>query len=373
MGRADLSRHGRYAAITVGRFHSQVWVWDRVAQTLTPASVSPTNEKGNAGSRVADITPDGRLVLFSSTSTNLVSGDTNDRHDAFVRDMRTGTTQRVSLSRTGDQLNSGATAAALSANGRIVFFSTTDPLLPGDTNDHEDVYARNVNSGRLHLVSRNSHGRPANAASFNAKVSDDGEWVAFRSRATNLNPADRHSDTDAFLRNRRTGRTYLASKTPPSISRMHVGVLAGISGDGQVVAFNGFAMFPDDSGARGAFVYQRATGKVHDVLGSLRARAYGEGTLNSLHGNQMTISTDATLSPADTRRHGREDVYLYRPNSGKFKLLTPQDPPTRDHTSTEASTHILSRDGHTLLFETAAPYATTDTDDTGDAYIRDVP
>src|SRR5688572_14220140 len=43
------------------------------------------------------VSADGRFVAFISESASLVSGDTNGRPDAFVRDRTNGTTQRVSI------------------------------------------------------------------------------------------------------------------------------------------------------------------------------------------------------------------------------------------------------------------------------------
>ncbi|MGW3788182.1 hypothetical protein ACWD5Z_26620 [Micromonospora chokoriensis] len=51
---------------------------------------------GNGGVGGSDISDDGRYVAFASTSDNLVPGDTNENTDIFVRDTETGTTTLVS-------------------------------------------------------------------------------------------------------------------------------------------------------------------------------------------------------------------------------------------------------------------------------------
>src|SRR5690349_9708410 len=69
------------------------------ATTLVSATRS-----GNAGDRdsFADaISANGRIVLFSSQARNLVKGDTNGRYDVFVR--QAGVTQRVSVTTGGEQ------------------------------------------------------------------------------------------------------------------------------------------------------------------------------------------------------------------------------------------------------------------------------
>ncbi len=49
------------------------------------------------------ISDDGRYVAFESDAANLVADDTNGDTDAFVRDMETGTTVRISLDENGGQ------------------------------------------------------------------------------------------------------------------------------------------------------------------------------------------------------------------------------------------------------------------------------
>jgi hypothetical protein len=60
-----------------------------------------------------------------------------------------GTTERVSLGPNGVQGNSYSRQPALSADGRFVAFSSyASNLVPGDTNDAEDVFVRRVAGGR---------------------------------------------------------------------------------------------------------------------------------------------------------------------------------------------------------------------------------
>ena len=48
--------------------------------------VAADGTAGNRASTAPDLSADGRLVLFTSEATNLVPGDTNGRSDVFVRD-----------------------------------------------------------------------------------------------------------------------------------------------------------------------------------------------------------------------------------------------------------------------------------------------
>src|SRR3954470_4825961 len=63
-------------------------------------------------------------------------------------------------------------------------------------------------------VSVDSHGRQANADSFNPALSADGRFVAFTSFADNLVKGDTNGQTDIFARDRKTGRTERVSVRP---------------------------------------------------------------------------------------------------------------------------------------------------------------
>ena len=65
--------------------------------TTRLVSVGIDGTQGNGIFTVSpSISADGRYVAFSSDASNLVSGDTNDTRDIFVKDLQTGTTSRIS-------------------------------------------------------------------------------------------------------------------------------------------------------------------------------------------------------------------------------------------------------------------------------------
>ena len=71
----------------------------------------------------------------------LVPGDTNDWEDVFVHDRQTGSTTRVSRNSAGTQGNNGSFSPVLSADGHVVAFSSlASNLVPGDTNGTLDIF-----------------------------------------------------------------------------------------------------------------------------------------------------------------------------------------------------------------------------------------
>ncbi|MEU7595804.1 hypothetical protein AB0B79_22610 [Streptomyces sp. NPDC039022] len=91
------------------------------------------------------LSADNRRLYFQSSSPDLVPGDTNDAQDVFVRDMRTGTVERASVAADGTQALAWSSNASTDARGRLVAFdSDAANLVPGDTNGVSDVFVRRV-------------------------------------------------------------------------------------------------------------------------------------------------------------------------------------------------------------------------------------
>src|SRR5687768_6646890 len=72
-------------------------------QSATDKGLYPVQNSDLSGGRHADLSGAGRLVLFHSSADNLVAGDTNQASDVFVRDRQTGLVERVSVGNGGIQ------------------------------------------------------------------------------------------------------------------------------------------------------------------------------------------------------------------------------------------------------------------------------
>lgn len=106
-------------------------------------SVSSTGEQGNDNSFFPVMSADARYVAFVSKATNLIPGDTNHCQDIFVRDRKLGTTERVSVAADGTKGNDDSAGATITPDGRhVAFWSNADNLVPSDTNGWADVFVR---------------------------------------------------------------------------------------------------------------------------------------------------------------------------------------------------------------------------------------
>jgi Tol biopolymer transport system component len=195
----------------------------------------PTAASGN--STAPRISGDGRFVLFSSSANDLVRGDNGYLGlDVFLRDRASNATTLISVNLNGTGGgNDHSRYAGISTNGRYVLFeSTASDLVAGDTNGTTDVFVRDVWWQTTRLVSVATNGLAGNGVSSEAVMTPDGRYVAFISSASNLVPGD-NSQPDVFVRDMMAGTTRVAS-----VGANGGGITMGtpvITPDGRYVAF----------------------------------------------------------------------------------------------------------------------------------------
>jgi Tol biopolymer transport system component len=176
-----------------------VFVHDNLSGDTQRLSVNSAGGQANDGSYAPRLSADGRYVAFSSFATKLVPGDTNGQPDIFVHDRQTGETRRVSVSSYGGQANSGSGYQTISADGRYVgFASFATNLVAGDTRGSQ-AYVHDLQTGATRRVSVNNAGVAANGDSYNTTLSADGRYVAFDSGASDLVNGDTNNARDVFV------------------------------------------------------------------------------------------------------------------------------------------------------------------------------
>ena len=113
---------------------SDIFRKDLVTGEIVRVSTSASSGQANNDSYRPQISADGRYVVFTSDASDLVAGDTNVRSDIFRKDLQTGEIIRVSTSATGAQASGYSDYAQISADGRyVVFESNATNLVAGDT------------------------------------------------------------------------------------------------------------------------------------------------------------------------------------------------------------------------------------------------
>jgi Tol biopolymer transport system component len=165
---------------------------------------------------------------------------------------------------------------AISDNGRYVAFST-DALLPPYVSQ---VFVHDFTLGTDDLVSQDSLGTQGNDGSGDdgVAISADGRFIAFSSRATNLDASSPMNTTyDVFVRDRLAGVTERMSKDSSGVAGNGDSGFCSISADGRYVAFVSAATnlvagdtntcypFPTPGSCPDIFVHDRVTGVTERV------------------------------------------------------------------------------------------------------------
>jgi Tol biopolymer transport system component len=262
-----ISADGSYVAfestatnLVAGDTNNATDIFRTDGSTVRRVSVARTRQ-ADGSSYGAAISGDGRYVAFSSDATNLVARDTNNVPDVFVRDLRYGTTNRLSVATDRRQADGPSLRLGMSADGRYVAFeSAATNLVPGDTNLATDVFIRDLRDGTTNRVSLASDGTQGNDYSAGPALSADGRYLAFTSAATNLVAGDTNQCADVFVRDLHSGATYRVSLTADGSEANGFATAASISADGRFVSFTSGAsnLVPDDTnGVEDGFRYDR--------------------------------------------------------------------------------------------------------------------
>ena len=318
---------------------------------------------GNAPSQYASISSSGRYAVFESEASNLVPGDTNGVSDIFLLDTSTNQLRIVSRRSDGSPSSGASVEAQVNRNGTVVCFSSTDALLPEDTNSYQDVYAFNIASGTLELVSKSSTGTVGDEDSRSSAgaVSPDGRYVVFQSRATNLVPGDTNGQDDVFVRDLQLGTTERISIAPGGVQGTSQSfALSTISNDGRYVTFwsDAAEFLPSGvSDTNGTFeVYLRD--RTSDTLTLVSRSASGTSTIDgftniatwmSPDGSSLLVSSTGTnlISPS-VASGGVSQIYRYTVATNSFQLLTTDG--TGNPSIQRCFEGSLSADGRYLVY-----------------------
>lgn len=223
---------------------ADVFLRDMNAGTTTRVSLDSSGNQVTGGeSRWPSINGDGTKIAFSSRATNLVANDTNGTEDIFLRDLSAGTTVRVSVDSSGNQATNYSDLSCISADGtKVGFGSMAANLVANDTNGMSDVFVRDVTAGTTVRVSVDSSGNQAAGSSFHCSLDGDGSKAAFHSDAANLVPGDTNALADVFVRDLAAGTTVRVSVNSAGAETIGGNSLEpAISYDGSRIVFHSAA------------------------------------------------------------------------------------------------------------------------------------
>jgi Tol biopolymer transport system component len=294
-----------------------------VADTTTGAtelvSIAWDGGPGDGYAYEAAMSADGRFVAFTSTSTNLVPDDTNDAPDVFVRDRLLQQTTRVSVRSDGSQIADpdGASGVAISPDGSTVAFCTADAgLVDGDTNAAVDAFVRDLRTGRTERANVRTDGAESagGVPRGDLALSADGGVVAFVSYAGDLD-AGSNANATLFVRDRRASTTEAVPLGANAYAREPV-----LSADASVLAF---LVSRDVEPRYGAMSFDRRTGMLSRLDVPPRGDRGPFEVLHppsiSADGRRVLVVRDRDTDPGN--RYQR-DVFVYERGAPQPRSVT---------------------------------------------------
>ena len=293
---------------------SDIFVRDALTKTTIRISEGPGGVEADGPSTSPVVSPDGQKVVFQSEATNLVPDDTNGAADVFVWDAESVEITRVSLTGTGVETDGPSTDADISDDGRfVVFTSNATNLVAGDTNGLADVFVRDR---LLNSTVRQPLGvgdTEPDGESGHPAISGDGSGIVFESRATNLVNDDTNASADVFLWDMATSSSQRLSVAADQIEGNGDSRAPAINGNGSTVVFESDSTnfdSLDDNDATDVFVVDAGTPIQLVMPGSTLGDGDTEAPSISHDGQVVGFETDVT-NWIDDDTNGLRDVYVF--------------------------------------------------------------
>lgn len=363
---------------------NDVFVRDRQTGTTKWVSRGTSNTGVKGASTFPSISGDGRYVAFTSTSSNLDPADPDAVSDVFVRDLQTSTTVLVSRASgvAGAKGNNFSYIPSISRDGSIIAFSSAATNLNADDSDSTfDIYTRNWTnaSPTTTLVSRSSAGVKGNGDSFDPSLSADGSRLAFISRSNNLDPAETDALADVFVRDLPSSTTTWASRGSSPTGTKGESFEPALSGNGNFVAFFSTSsnLDPDETDTL-QDIFVRSLEKTTTAWVSRGSSPTGTKSTSfnpaiSADGSQVLYhSASSNLDPADN--DNIPDIYIrnWLEASPVTRLLSVSSNGVKG--DNESIYPAISTDRRVIaFFSLATNLVSNDTNGTWDVFVRGNP
>ncbi|WP_235919339.1 Ig-like domain-containing protein [Heliomicrobium undosum] len=365
-----ISADGRYVAFSSGAGNlpgasspfTQIYVKDKQTGEVTLISVNTQGAPANGQSAVGSISADGKFVAFESYASDLVPGDTNGTYDIFVRDLVSGTTERVSVHSNGAEGSGASTRPSISGDGRyVVFESISSNLVDNDTNytPDRDIFIHDRVTHSTKRLSVDSYGNQVFGDCNSPYISQNGKFVVFASMAANFLPSDTDTKKDIFLIDLETGSFSMVSVSSSSVKGNDTSDHPSVSNDGRFIVFESVAdnlVENDNNHERDIFLRDTVNNQTTRVSLSSAGQ---EGT--ALKPSEMAhISADGRYvvfssyadNLVDNDTNGEYDVFLHELASGETTRLSLSG--EGQEGNQESWRPFISSNGRYVVFESLA-------------------
>ncbi len=229
---------------------ADIYLYDRDHASVVSVTKQANGIQGNQDSENPSISSDGRFITFSSDASNLVPNDTNGRGDVFVYDRIENTIKRINVSPTNEASNGFTYPPVLSGDGRFIVFQSLGTNLTAETNrGGNHLFVADRQSGNITRLAIPWPDDLPNV-NFNPSVSGDGQFIVFEGplRLVDANaPVNQRGlfvydqFTDATASNELANRLQLLSVATDGEASVGNARRAKISQDGRQIVFDSIA------------------------------------------------------------------------------------------------------------------------------------
>jgi hypothetical protein len=346
--------------LTTNDDDSQSDVFMRLSGVTTLQSVGEINGNGPFGATFAGASADGSRVFFQ-TSEKLLSTDTDSVIDVYQRSA--SVTTRVSTGATTGNGNAPAVFRGMSSDGTRVFFTTDEQLVSADTDHSQDIYERS--GGTTTLTSAGQiNGNGALDPAF-VGASADGVRVWF-STTEKLVPTDTDSQSDVYQRS--GGQTFLISRGAINGSGNFAATFRGASSDGSRVFYSTSEQLVSADTDSQQDIYEFSPGGVITRISAGAINGNGPQAAAFTHastdGTRVLFETAEKLVSADTD----SSIDVYQRSAGVTSRISVGA--INGNGAMNAGFRGASADESLVFFVTTEKLVAADTDAQLDVYER---
>lgn len=277
----------------------------------------------------------------------------------------------------------------MATSGAVTFFSTTDKLVPGDTDSKRDIYERSLDEDIGGYVTRQvSFGQTGGNNAFDVQflASDEAGVRVFFTTNERLTGEDKDTATDVYVRDLDENKTTLVSAGDPgcvgsgcgNANKHVVASTGGIVADGLRVVFSSDEKLSADDEDSTFDVYVRDLDEPQRTILASTAEEgcggaeCGNGPVGasfqgaSADGSSVVFTTTEALD-SDTDADALTDIYEHDVDSEETRLVstTGTCPALLDCTPVYAG---ISTDGGHVYFESNERASGLDSDSSQDVY-----
>jgi Tol biopolymer transport system component len=308
---------------------------------------SPANQDSSNPS----ISLDGNYIGYVSSGPGAAS-------EVYLRNVDSGSRELISRSPGGAPANGPSYEPVVSGAGWNVTFTSKAGNL-GGLGGESNVYLRRPRRGQTILISRASgqNGAKGNGESFSPSISSDGEEIVFASTATNLAPGAKPGSINIYLRNWRTNRTTLISRSSADAPANGESTKPQISSTGNAVVFESTAtnLSPQANGEPQIYERKLASGATFLVSVAEDGKVANQASLNpSLDGDGGRVAFQSTATNLSDIANPVDNIYVRDIGSNQVFLASRSGGGSKAIANGDSSLPDLPRDGRFVCFQSAA-------------------